>query len=726
MIHFDPQGKIFTLGNERFRYVFHINAAGVPAKLYFGRPISPITENEVRAASNLAGDVYAYLDTKTNEEHIFDNPYFNGQTSAVEVPPHNSFDKRNSLIAINHDDDSSVTDFRYVRHEITKGKPTFADMPYIRDEDCTAETLMVELKDSRDEIYLRCFYSVFPDVDVLIRHNEIINKTGHDIHLTRAYSLCLDLQSNDYSLISLHGTYASDREVEEQDVFHNEIVLEENAGAKGFYHNPMAMLRKHDASNDHGEVIGIGLVYSSNFKISVMGTQMETIRVLAGMSDYDFYAPIAPNETFVTPEAFLVYSSQGIDKATHGFHDLIRNHLLRKVPEGMEKIVLLNSWEGNMFDFDTDKIIASLNAAKRMGVNLFVLDDGWFRNNDTYGLGDWKLDTEKIDLKKAIDHAHALGIRFGLWVEPEQINFNSDLYREHPEYALFDPRIDHPTTLRHQFVLDMTNPEARDNVFAKIEAIFAEYELDYCKWDFNRMLTEAYSKTLDRRYQHEIYHRFVLGSYKMLDRFVKRFPNVLLETCSGGGGRFDMGMLFYSHQIWASDETDVVPRSSIQYSTNLFYPMKVIGAHVSARKLLSIKEKGALAMFGTFGYELDPCGFGQSKFDEVKIANKRFLDNHDTIFEGDYYPLMDPYKTNFVSWMCVDKSKDSAVIYFMNYRHINWRARFLKLRGLDPKKTYRNNLDGKAYPGDFYMEVGLNLSDGMPSLTPYVIELKAK
>ena len=417
--------------------------------------------------------------------------------------------------------------------------------------------------------------------------------------------------------------------------------------------------------------------------------------------------------------------SKGSDDITHTFHDFVRNHLLRKLPEEKRKCILLNSWEGNMFDFNTEKILSFLKKGKEMGIDLFVLDDGWFRNDDTYGLGDWNVDQRKIDLHKVIDEAHQLGIRFGLWIEPEQISFASHLYEENEDFALYDHSLQKPTTLRHQFVLDLTNEKARDTVFAEISRIFDEYRLDYCKWDFNRMLTEAHSSTYQKKYG-SIFHQFVMGSYDLLDRFVKRYPNVILETCSGGGGRFDFGMLYYSHQIWASDETDVIPRSEIQYSTNLFYPMQCIGAHISARKLLSISEKGALAMFGTFGYELNPLLLNQNDMEEVHLANKRFLENYDIIMKGDYYPLLNPFEGNFIAWEMVNKEKDNAVVYFMNYRHINWRARFIKLRGLDPNKQYHNNLDNLYHSGAYYEQIGLNLSVGMPSFTPQIIELRAK
>ncbi|MBO8427004.1 MAG: alpha-galactosidase, partial [Firmicutes bacterium] len=313
-------------------------------------------------------------------------------------------------------------------------------------------------------------------------------------------------------------------------------------------------------------------------------------------------------------------------------------------------------------------------------------------------------------------------MKFGLWIEPEMISFNSELFKKHPEYVLFDKSVN-PTTLRHQLVLDLTIKEVRDYIFESIEKIFDNYEIDYCKWDFNRIITEPISQ-MSSENNDCLYHKFILGTYDLLSRFIRCYPNILLETCAGGGGRFDLGMLFYSHQIWGSDETDGVSRTLIQYATNLFYPLKVIGSHISARKYLSIKEKGAIAMFGTFGYELDVTKLNEEEIEEVKIANFRFLNNKKLIDEGDYYPLISPYNNNFVSWEVVSEDKKELIFFFMNYKQVNRESRFIKLKGLDKNKYYINDFDNLKYRGDFYMNIGLNLSIGMQSFTPILIKLK--
>lgn len=721
MISFDKIKQTFKLDNKSISYIMHINEYGMLVKLYFGKSINDFNVDQIKSVQQIFGDTYSYYDLNKKKEIC--NPNLDPFSFLSEVPSNLSHDKREPLCIINHDDNSSLTDFRYVNHEIFKGRPLLDGLPHVRVDESNSETLKIVLKDIKDDIYLHCYYTIISSLDVIIRHNEIISKSKKTVKLNRLFSQIVDLPNSDYALISLHGAYASDKLMEEVQLTHNKIVIEDVSGGKGFSNSSMYMLKGKNSNLDEGEIIGGGLIYSNNFKMIFHRTQMEQLRVAIGMNDYNFEAILNYGDCYISPESFIAYTSNGINSMTHIFHDLTRQYLLRKLPKDMQKSIILNSWEGCTFNFNTNKIIDMLDKASKMGINLFVLDDGWFRNSDTYGLGDWKVDETKIDLEKVISHAHELGIKFGLWVEPEQISFDSELYRKHPEFALFDPSINQPTTLRHQFVLDVTNKEARDNVFNQISMIFDKYDIDYCKWDFNRMLTEAYSKTLPKEKQKEIFHLFALGTYDLLNRFITRYPDVVLETCSGGGGRFDLGMAYYSHQIWGSDETDPIPRSEIQFSSNMFYPLRMMGAHVSMRKFLTIEEKASVAMFGTFGYELDPTTLKDEQIEAALRSNDIFLRNKEIIDEGDYYSLISPFDSNFVSWEVVSKSKDNAIVFFLNYRHINWRSRFLKLYGLEKDAKYLNTLDGNIYLGEYYMNVGLNLSMGRANFTPTLVEI---
>lgn len=720
LIKFDKTTKTFTIENNDISYIFYVNHENILVNLYFGKKINQLSKDSYEFINNMYADKYTYFDINKKEEVINDQ-YFSGIASRVEIPSFGTFDKRIAAIKIKNIDEVDLTDFRYVSHEIYKGKPTFINLPYIRENNSYIETLKVVLKDRKDEIYLNTFYSILKDKNVIIRHNEIINKTNHKIKISKICSLSIDLPTNEYDLISLHGTYATDRLIEKQEIKHNTIVIETNTNGKSFYHNPMAILINNNKNYNTTEAIGFGLVYSGNFKLEVNGTEMNSTRVIFGINDESFLYSLNEEETFISPEAILVYSENGVDNLTNTFHDLIRENLIRKETY-IDKSILLNSWEAFEMKFDTNKIIEFIKKASELGINLVVLDDGWFinRDDDTGGLGDWEINHKKIDLKAVINYAHQLNVKFGLRIEPEMISFNSKIFKAHPEYALGYNKLN-LTTFRHQLVMDLTNNEVIDYIFKKISNIFDNYEIDYCKWDFNRVLTEPYS---NNSLNHgEIYHRFILGTYDLLNRFINRYPKILLETCSGGGGRFDLGMLFYSPQIWASDETDGISRTFIQYSTYLFYPLCVIGSHTSNRKYLSIKEKSAISMFGTFGYELDITKLDPIQENEIIISNKRYLDNEDLIKNGDYYSLIAPFNSNFISFELVAKNKSKAVVFFMNYLQVNWFSRYLKLKGLDKNKLYKNSFNGGIYKGDFYMNIGINLSMGMASFTPQLIEL---
>lgn len=726
LINFNKETKTFNLSNTNMSLILHINDLGVLENIYFGKYIHEISNCSYDSIKRTYADCYNYYDLEKNKEVNCDENYFSMHSSKLECPTSSTYDKRGGLIKIIDNDNVSITDFRFSSYEIIKGKPKLEHLPYIRNKiDNECETLVITLKNLRNNVICKMFYTIFKCENVIVRHNEIINKNEYSIKLTRAFSFCLDLPSNDYEVISLHGAYYYDREIEKNPIKHNVLKISDNYGCKGFYHNPMCMLKKLGANEANGEVFGFGLVYSSNFTFDFIGDNVDQTRILGGINDEDFCFLLNENDNFITPEAVIIYSSEGTDKITNTFHDLIRNNLLRKEAREDKTTILLNSWEACYFDFNTDKFLNFIDNAKELGINLVVMDDGWFgkRNNDLCSLGDWNVNREKIDLKKIIDYAHSLGIQFGIWIEPEMISYDSNLYREHPEFALFDSKTN-PTLLRHQFVLDMTNDKAINAVFSQLKEIFDEYEIDYCKWDFNRFITEAVSKTLQNPHQFEIYHRFILGTYKLLDKFVNRYPHILLETCAGGGGRFDMGMLFYSNQIWASDDSDPTTRIYIQHATSMFYPLSVIGTHVSARKMLSIKEKAAIAFFGTYGYELDPSKLNEKQKEEIKECNCKYLEYRNLIYKGDYFELCNPFYENFVSWEVLSKDKDEALVLFMNTKRCNNNSRFLKLKGLDKNKLYWNDLSKNTNYGDFYENIGLNLSFGFESFTPILIHLK--
>lgn len=707
MIKFDEKKKIFHLYNNYFSYYMVINPLGYLVHLYSGKYLNSI--NTERSNEKYI-ERYTYLE---DSKIVCDEDYyFSEQVSKFECAPYLCADKRGAFAVIEYDDGTSLTRFEYFAHEIVSGKKVDTIYPHARiEEEKKVQTLVITLKEERKEVYLRLYYSIFDDAPILIRNSEIINKEEGDIKLKRLASLELDLFEDNYTCISMHGSWSQDRVLEESKIGHSKLIIGDNHGARGFYHNPSIMIKEENATFDTGEVYAMSLIYSGNFAFEMGKDEINQTRILSLINDESFSFTLKKDEHFTTPECVMVYSDSGINRATNVLHDFIRNYILPKKFAFAERPILINSWEAYYFDFDTEKILKLIDEAKAMGIEMVVLDDGWFkgRNSDKTSLGDRTVNEEKIDLKRVIKYAHDNKMKFGLWVEPEMISPRSDLYKKHPEYALYN-RDTRPNLLRNQLVLDLTNPTVVDEIFAQIEKIFDEYKPDYCKRDFNRYLSEIGSPYLGKEKEGEVYHRFTLGSYALLDKFVKRFPDILLETCASGGGRFDLGMLYYSPQIWGSDETSPFARVDIQFATNMFYPLSTIGAHVSAQTLLGYQEKAIIAAFGTFGYELDPLKLSDEDKTKIKEINKLIKDWHHVVTEGDYYAIKDPTKSNYAAWNIVSKNKKECLVFHFNFKKEPTFCRYIKLKGLDPNAYYFNSLTNDIYKGDFYMNVGLNIS----------------
>ena len=722
MIKFDEKRKLFSLYNKEFSYYFYINKLGYLIHLYSGEYLSDL---DIERLTERYSERYAYLDN--DKETCDESYYFSLQASNFECSGFNTADKRGYFAIIKNSDNSLLTDFRYVKHEIVYGKKTIKGLPHARIENAkNVETLIISLKDVRSEVYLELYYSIFDDLNILIRNSKIINKTGSSINLLKLSSMQVDFPYGNYNLISTYGTWSKDRQLEETRINHNKIIISDNHGARGFYHNPSIIIKEKDTNLFNGSAYIFSLVYSGNFSFEVGQDELGQTRLICGINDENFYFAMPHNTSFTAPECVMSFSSQGINGATHHMHDFVRNYILPKTFALKERPILINSWEAYYFDFDTNKIISLIEEAKKLGIELVVLDDGWFgkRSDDKTSLGDWNINLEKIDLKKVIDYAHSNKMKFGIWVEPEMISPDSALFRNHPEFALYNRNIK-PTLFRHQLPLDLTNPKVVDFIYESISKIFRNYKIDYCKWDFNRYLSEIGSLYLGKDKEGEIYHRFILGSYKLLENFVNEFPNVLLETCASGGGRFDLGMLYYSPQIWGSDETDPTARVEIQYSTNFFYPLSTIGAHVSARPYLTYQDKAIISAFGTFGYELDPLKLSKEDKDKIIEINKLIKEWHHVVTLGDYYALKSPIEGNYASWMVVSKNKREALVFHFNFRREPTYARYIKLYGLDPDLYYFNSLTNTIYKGEFYLRVDLNISAPLNEGTTMLFILKA-
>ena len=712
-IKFIKDRKIIHLYTKNFSYYMHINKYNYLIHLYFGSYLDDISKER---CSERYMERYAFME---NDAEVLDEDYyFSSIASMMEVASFGKGDKRGAYSIIEGENGIDLTNFLYVSHAITNGISDDFNLPCPRFNKSETETLIITLKDENRDIYLYLYYVISDKYGTLLRYSKIENRCKTSIKIKKMSSMELDLPSCDYNLLALNGTWGNDRQVEKTPLNHSITEISDNHGARGFYYNPSCALMKNDATDDFGEVIGFSYIYSGDFQFQFKVDEIGQTRMLVGFNEETFTYHLNSAEYLYTPATLVVYSDQGLNKMTQIFHDVIREKIIPSSFAFKERPLLLNSWEAMTFDFDTERIIKFIDAAKELNIELVVLDDGWFgnRNNDNCSLGDWYLNKEKIDLRKVVDYAHSIGIKFGIWFEPEMISPNSKLYNEHPEYALFSKNAAKPTLFRHQLVLDLVNEEARNNVFNQMVKFIDEYKFDYVKWDFNRYLSEAYSETLDKDHKKETHHRFILGVYDLFDRFTKKYPEILLESCASGGGRFDLGMLYYSPQIWCSDETDISLRVDIQYATNVFYPLSTIGAHISNRKTGTIKDKACLAFFGTYGFEYDITKISDEDKKQIIEFNKIYKEWHHIVTEGDYYSIYSPKNSNYAAWNVVTKNKKECAVFFMNHRKETTKARFLKLKGLDDNKYYFNSLTNDIYKGSFYKKVGLNIS---APLDPY-------
>lgn len=708
MIRFDSERNVFILDNHSISYIIYKNSVGVLETLYFGETIDDIYDVASIAKAKIDNGSTQYFDRKEGVEKSYIDG-FKSTCARLEVGTHGLFDKRGGPIIAVKCDGSYENEYRYISHEIIKGVvyPS-KEQPSVFSSDDEAMTLVLHLKDTHYDIEVVEYISIYKDKDVICKSFAITNKTKEAIRLNRAYSMQLDLPEADYTMVHFKGRWSKERDYTETRLTDGIFEVSSNYGRSSHEENPFVYLK----NNTNNEVIGFNLVYSGNFTFRVFIDYMGGTHVLYGINDEDFSWKLNCGDTFVTPQALISYSSTGVDSMSQSFHSLIKKNLITYKHEAEYKPVLFNSWEGCYFDFDTERILGFIEASKKIGAELFVLDDGWFstRDSDYTGLGEWTVNDKKIDLDKVITKCHSLDMKFGIWFEPEMINPDIKLFKDHPEYVLGNKR-DNIVINRHQFHLDFANQEVVDNIFAQMVKIIDKYAIDYIKWDYNRIVAEHMSSNFPADQQGEIYHRLVLGYYDLLRRLTMKYPNIMFEGCASGGGRFDLGTLAYCPQIWCSDESNPVQRMFIQYNTSIGYPLTTIGSHANDNKLTSYTTKACLALFGTYGYEMNPKLLTESEIAELSEVAKIYKKYHKRVIEeGTLYHLMSPSETNFMSMLSVSSTKDTALMILMNKLKEGDRYRFIKLKGLDTNSHYRNSFDGKTYSGDYYMKVGLNFS----------------
>ena len=710
MIRYFRQERILALDNGSIGYAVYINDAGYLETLYFGGHLSDYSDFDcVRRADEF--DTPRYRADEGKEAGYADG--FKLDAAPLEVSPHGLADKRGAPIVVRGADSSFVTDLRYRSHRRIAGVPAVEGLPHAHGN---CETLDIVLEDRALHVRAHLYLTIFPDKDVLVKSFCIENAGRKPVQVTRAMSMQLDLPRSDYDLVHFHGRWGKERDYCCNRVTEGIQEVSSNLGRSSAEANPFVYLKERDAAADHGEVIGFNLIYSGNFKFRICKHFLGWLHITYGINDEDFEWQLAPGERFATPQAVIAYSAQGTDKMSQTFHRFIRENLMTYAKNEDYKPVLFNSWEGCLFNFDTQLILSYIDDACKIGTELFVLDDGWFgtRNTDETGLGDWTVNRDKIDLHRVMAHCRERGLKFGIWFEPEMVNPDSGLFRAHPEYALGWGRQE-LSLKRHQLHLDFSDPEVVENIYAQMKAFLDEYPVDYIKWDYNRTVAEHVSAAWPPERQGEIYHRLVLGYYSLIGRLTREYPHVMFEGCASGGGRFDMGTLYYCPQIWCSDESDPAQRIDIQFNTSLGYPLSCIGSHVNDSRVASYSAKAALALFGTYGYEMNPNRLTPEEMKELAAAADIYRKYHrDVIANGTLYHLCAPHEGNYMCMQCVSADRGASLVLFMNKLKEQDVFRFVRLKGLDEKKRYRNTLDEQVHTGEYYMRIGLNLSRYWP------------
>lgn len=712
-IIFQEHSKTFHLYNDTISYIMSILPTGHMAQLYFGKHIhhkedfSYLVESAPRPMAS-----YLIENDKTiSLEHI-----------KQEYGVYGTTDYRESAVEILQANGSRISDFQYSGHMITSGKPKLTRLPATyTEDDSEAMTLTLQLKDIVTGMELELLYTIFCKGGIIARSARFTNHGSESIHLTKAMSLCMDLPDYNYDFLHFSGAWARERHLKTRKLEQGIQSVGSLRGHSSHEHNPFIILKRPTADEFQGEAIGFSLIYSGNFLAQVEVDTHASSRVLLGIHPDTFDWKLESGESFQTPEAVMVYSDKGLNHMSQTFQKLYQKRLARGVWRDKARPILINNWEATYFDFNEDKILEIAHKAKESGVELFVLDDGWFggRRNEHAGLGDWIPNPDLLPhgiagLSQKIEE---LGMKFGLWFEPEMINKDSDLYRAHPDWMLQTPQRN-ASHGRYQFVLDFSRKEVVDHIYQMMAKILDESHISYIKWDMNRSITECYSAILPADRQGEVFHRYILGVYDLYERLTSQFPEVLFESCASGGARFDPGMLYYAPQCWTSDDTDAIERLKIQYGTSYCYPISSMGSHVSVTpnhqlaRTTPLHTRANVAYFGTFGYELDLNKLTKEEQSEVKeqiIFMKKY---RQLIQFGTFYRLSSPFESNITMWMVVSGDKTEAIVgWYKVLNTVNDSYTRIQLKGLDPDLCYENTITGKMYYGDELMNLGLITTD---------------
>lgn len=710
-INYIPESRIFQLDTKQTTYQIQADSHNVLLHLYYGQKIQGTMDYMVQKYdSGFSGNPY---DAATDRTYSLD-------TLLQEFPSYGVGDYRTGCISLVQSDGSRAADFRYVSYKIEEGPCRITGMPALYDNGGEAQTLFITLEDVATRIQVILAYTVFEDLDVIARSAKLLNNSTSPVVLERMLSACLDIPYGDWELLHFHGRHAMERMAERTPLIHGNLSIGSRRGTSSHQHNPSIILCASNTTEDSGSCYGMSLVYSSNFLADVEMDQMDQVRAVMGINPEHFSYHLQGGECFETPQVIMAYSHRGLGALSHIYHRILRHNMCRGTYKLTRRPVLINNWEATYFDCTRDKILSIARQAAELGVEMMVLDDGWFgkRDSDHSGLGDWFVNEEKMggSLDSLVGEINQIGLRFGIWVEPEMISEDSGLYRAHPDWALTIPGRK-PCRSRSQLVLDMSRVDVRDYLFGRLSTIFAGANIEYVKWDMNRSMCDIFSALSAAGQQGEVYHKCMLGVYDLLERLVTAFPHILLEGCSGGGGRFDAAMLYYSPQIWCSDDTDAIERLEIQYGTSFFYPISANGAHVSASpnhqtgRSTPLDTRGIIAMAGTFGYELDLNLLSEKEKEIVRQQIIDFKRYSDVISHGNYYRLSSPYdSTHITAWQMVSEDRCQALVSVVcTHSRANKPAAFIRLKGLNPETRYCIEGFKDAYSGSALMYGGISI-----------------
>lgn len=707
-ISYNEQESTFLLSNEHITYIFSIEEKRYLMHRYFGRRIQ---------SYHKSNQPY-FFDRGFCSNPIAENRTFSLDTLPQEYPDMNQGDFRNPAYVIQTEDGRRVTRFYYKDYQIISGKPPLEGLPaiYIQEEQ-EAMTLCITLEDEIINAQIKLYYTIFRDYDVICRHSEIINLGKQTLYLERLMSMSIDFLGTDYDVLTMTGGHIHEKNINRRSLKSDAIIAESIRGCSSPQATPSIILMEKEAGESHGEVWGLNFIYSGDFQAVVQAGQYKSTRVQIGMNPLTFGWHLKAKERFIVPETVMVYSDKGLNSMSQTLHHLYRNRLCRGEYRDQVRPILLNSWEAFKFDINEENCLSLAKEAAKLGIELFVVDDGWFKNrtDDKKALGDWTEDQNKFPngINYLSQCIQAQGMKFGIWFEPEMISPNSDLYQQHPDWIIRSPQYD-PVLSRYQYALDLSNPNVCDYIVQSLSQVLETVDISYVKWDMNRHITDLGSFYLENTQQRELSHRYMLGLYSILERLNQKFPKVLFEGCSSGGGRYDAGMLYYMPQTWASDNTDAICRMKIQYGTSLLFPPITMGAHVSVAPNLQVGRTTSLdtrfivAMSGNLGYEMDFRELPTEEKEEIKKQITFYKSIREVIQKGKFYRLINPQDGNRGAWNFVSQDANTVIYcYFQILAEPTRSNNPIKLKGLKANSRYRLRENGLIYGGDELMYIGL-------------------